>query len=428
MSTAGAGAPREVVVVGIGDAGRSSLSEEALGVVRGADVLAGGERHLAFFPEFHGERIVLKDKMAEAAGAIDAARRRGSVAVLASGDPLFYGIGAYLARKLGRDAVRILPNVSAMQLAFARARVAWQDAALVSLHGRPMENLTAVLGTRDAIGVFTDGTNTPGAIARACLDSGARDYRMVVCENLGGSDEKVREMALAEAVQAEAGPLNVVILRREESGAPKEASPIDPASLGAVGIPDDRFVYRSPDKALITKLEVRLVSLAAMRLRPSDTVWDVGAGSGAVAIECARLAPRGKVFAIEKNRPDFDLIASNLSRFGVANVTAVCGRAPEEGLGLWPDPDAVFVGGSGGELDALLGTCLARLKPGGRLVLNAATLETLAGATAFFRKAGLRPAVTLVQASRGVEIAAVGLTRFEALNPVYVLAARKGGA
>ncbi len=420
--------PREVIVVGIGDAGRSSLSEEALAAVRGADVLAGGERHLAFFPEFRGERIVLKDRMAEAAGAIDAARARGSVAVLASGDPLFYGIGAYLAKKLGREAVRILPNVSAMQLAFARARVAWQDAALVSLHGRAMENLLPVLGTRDAIGVFTDGTNTPGAIARACLDSGNGDYRMIVCENLGGPDEKVREMALAEAVSAQVGPLNVVILRREDAASPREAPPIDPASLGAVGIPDDLFVYRSPAKALITKLEVRLVSLAALRLRPADVVWDVGAGSGSVAVECARLCPRGRVFAIEKNRPDFDLIASNLARFGVENVTVVCGRAPGEGLGDWPDPDAVLVGGSGGELDALLGTCLARLKPGGRLVLNAATIETLAGANAFFRNAGLRPAVTLVQASRGVEIAAVGLTRFEALNPVYVLAVRKVGA
>jgi precorrin-6Y C5,15-methyltransferase (decarboxylating) len=188
------------------------------------------------------------------------------------------------------------------------------------------------------------------------------------------------------------------------------------------GLPDDAFVYRAPEKGLITKREIRVISLARMELAPDSTVWDIGAGSGSVGVEAARLCPQGAVFAIEKNRDDFALVQTNCERFGVTNLTALCEKAPA-GLEAWPDPDAVFIGGSGGLMAELLDVVTIRMRPGGRLVINLVTLDNLAETVGYCKELGWPVDYTLAQISRSKPI--LSLTRYDALNPVTIVTAKK---
>jgi precorrin-6Y C5,15-methyltransferase (decarboxylating) len=208
---------------------------------------------------------------------------------------------------------------------------------------------------------------------------------------------------------AEFSPLNVVILKRTSKG------PVWP-----LGIADEVFAQRKPDKGLITKQEVRVLSLAQLQLRIDSIVWDIGTCTGSVAIEAARIAREGQVFAIEKNEGDLQNCIENSAKFR-ADLTTFCGKAPH-GLDLFPDPDAVFIGGSGGELEELLGVCCRRLKPGGSIVLNAVTIENLYEAKLAFEREGFAVRITQVQVSRSKPI--LQMTRFEALNPVYIITAR----
>lgn len=187
------------------------------------------------------------------------------------------------------------------------------------------------------------------------------------------------------------------------------------------GIPDWAFEQRKPRRGLITKAEVRVVSLSKMRIAPDAVVWDIGTGSGSVSIEAARLAPRGQVWTIEKNEEDVAIARRNVERFGVAGrVRVIHGRAPE-GLEGWPAPHAVFVGGSAGSMAPILEVAARRLLPGGRIVVNAATVENLHEAMVSLRGFGMGVEVVLLQVARSRPI--LDLTRFEALDPVYVLTA-----
>lgn len=390
---------QKLVVVGIGDNGADSLSREALRQVSQAEVLFGGERHLSFFADHPAEKIAVRDNLKEIAARLQVETRR--VVVLASGDPLFYGIAGYLATKIGRDRLEVLPNISSMQLAFARLKESWHDAALVSCHAKPIEDALDVIRDAKKVGIFTDNENTPARIARELLKAGIGGFRAHICENLGGADERISSCSLEESAERQFAPLNVLVLTRQADAQPLERRD------WTFGIPEEAFYQRQPLKGLITKTEVRVLSLARMRLRPGNVVWDIGAGSGSVSIEAALLG--AKVWAVEKNKEDCDIIRHNIKKFATPQVTVVHGIAPAA-LAALPDPDAVFIGGSGGEMGEIIRLCRERLLPGGRLVANVATLENL----------GQVPAkdVTLVQVSRTRPI--LDLHRFEALNPVFI--------
>lgn len=431
-------------VLGIGAEGPAGWSERYRRWTEEADILVGGERQLAFFPQFRGEKWVLKSGLGEVVERLSALPPGRKVVVLASGDPLFYGIGAYLVSKLGRERVEIHPHLSAVQLAFARMGETWHDAVFVSAHGRSLDGLAEKVQHAKKVAILTDDVNTPAAVARHLLAAGVDGYRAFVGENLGAADERCTWWddlrALAEAQFA---PLNVVVLLRKEAKAtgkreafsvadarpPAAAGPAErppagvPDAFAFLGIPDDAFAQRKPDRGLITKKEVRVISLAELRIRSDSVVWDIGAGTGSVAIEAAGLAPEGQVFAIEKNAEDVANLRENVRRSG-RRVTVVHGTAPE-GLNAWPDPDAVFIGGTGKQMAAILDVVATRLKPGGRVVLNAATLENLHEAYAGLAARGFAVEVRLVQVARSKPI--LDMTRFEGLNPVFILTAYRKG-
>jgi len=406
---------KAVTVIGIGDDGCVGLSSRAMNAVAGAQVLVGGERQLAFFPEWKGERIVLKTELSATLDRVAALAGEHNVCVLASGDPLFFGVGALVAKKVGVEHVEILPQPSAMQWAFARARLKWDDAALLSLHGRPLQGIAARLRRVAKAALFTDDENSPPRIAEHLIAYGQTGFRAWVCENLGGADERVREFSLeALAKITDVGPLNVLLLQRE-----------DPAWRPPTTMPflhEDAFAKRMPKKGLITKREVRTLSVASLALSPQSIVWDVGAGSGSVAIEASMLAYEGRVYAIEVDPEGVEICRDNARTFGADNVRVIAGRAPEALTDL-ETPDAVFVGGSKGSMDEILEVALARLPSGGRLVVNAITLENVGEAYACFKKRGLQPEVLLLNISRGEPLA--HYLRYEAQNPIHMFAVRK---
>ena len=410
--------PRPITLVGIGDDGCVGLSSRAMSAVAAAQVLAGGERHLTFFPQFCGTRIVLKNGLAEALDRIAEAANEHNVCVLASGDPMFFGVGALVIKRLGAEHVEVVPHPSSMQLAFARAGLKWDDAAFISLHGRSREGFLTRLGRSEKVGVFTDPENSPARLATLMLEHGETEWKAWVCENLDGPDERVRTFSIQQlAACADIGPLNVLILVRADQS--WKAPPAIPF------IHEDEFAKRMPKKGLITKREVRLLSLASMRIRPDSVVWDIGAGSGSVSIEAAMLAPSGRVYAIEVDPEGVEICRENLRTHAIDNVRVIAGRAPDALVDL-ETPDAVFVGGSKGSMDEIVEIALDRLRPGGRLVVNAVTLENSGEVYGSLRKRGIVPEVTLLQISRAEPLARY--LRFEALNPIQIFAAEKPAA
>ncbi len=403
---------RAVTVVGVGDDGCKGLSARALDAVTAAEWLVGGERHLAFFPEFRGERIVLKESIGAAIDKVAAVADEHNVCILASGDPLFFGVGGLVIKKLGARHVEVIPHPAAMQWAFARVGLRWDDAAFISLHGRPREGLLVRLRSTSKAALYTDETNSPAAIAAHMLEHGETAWTAWVCENLCGPDERVRSFTIAELAScADVGPLNVLLLARQDAGF--RPPPVMPF------LHEDAFAKRIPKKGLITKREVRLLSLAALQIRPDAVLWDIGAGSGSVAIEAAMLAPGGRVYAIEVDPEGVEICADNVRTHAADNVRVVAGRAPEI-LADLEAPDAVFIGGSKGSMDEIIDVALDRLRPGGRLVVNAITLENAGEAYQAFRRRNLVPEVTLLQVSRGEPLSRY--LRYEALNPIQIFA------
>jgi precorrin-6Y C5,15-methyltransferase (decarboxylating) len=408
---------RAVTIIGIGEDGCAGLSSRAVNAVAAAQVLVGGERHLAFFPQFGGQRIVVKSALETVLDRIAQLAEDHSVCVLASGDPLFFGFGAQVASRLGAEHVEVIAHPSSVQLAFARVGVRWDDAVCISVHGKSLDGFVARLTRAHKVFVLTDPESTPSRLATRMIEHGETAWDAWVCENLGGPAERVRRVALADLAQLhDFSRLNVLVLMRS-----------DPAWRPPPAIPflhEDAFAKRVPKKGLITKREVRVLSLAALEIRPDAVVWDVGAGSGSVAIEAAKLAPLGRVYAIEIDPEGVDICRENVRVHGTDNVRIVSGLAPDA-LADLEAPDAVFVGGSKGNLEEILALALDRLTLGGRLVVNAITLDNVTEAYRAFRARALVPEVMLLNVARGEPLA--HYLRYEALNPIHIFAVTKVG-
>lgn len=392
-------------LIGIGDNGRESLLPQYAQWINESEVLVGGERLLAFFPNYQGEKVVIKGGLSAIVERLQNETRL--TVVLASGDPLFFGIGSYLSSKIN---IEVYPYLSSIQLAFAKMGESWQDAYLVSVHGRSMKGLAQRIDGKAKVALLTDVENSPNRIADYLLSFGMKEYRAFVAENLQGENEKTGWYELEEMVGLEFSPLNVVVLKKVADGL-----------SWSLGIEDEEFSQRKPDKGLITKKEIRVLSLYALQLKKDSTVWDVGTCTGSMAIEAAKLAPEGQVFAIEKNEPDLENCFQNQRKFR-ADLTAIHGKAPQ-GLENFPDPDAIFIGGTGGEMVDLIQTCCQRLKEGGRIVLNAATIENLYRANEAFTQAGFQTSIMHAQISRSKPI--LGMNRFVPLNPIYIITAQR---
>jgi precorrin-6Y C5,15-methyltransferase (decarboxylating) len=339
--------------------------------------------------------------------------------LVSSGDPLFYGVARYLCDRLGKDSFEVVPHVSSMQLAFARIKESWDDAYLTNLAGRPIEAVIDRIRTAEKIGLFSSDECPPARLARELLDRGIDYFRAYVCENLGSPDERVTQAELVDLSGMEFNPLHVLILIRKPNR-PDRASRADRHRM--FGNPDDAFAQSLPKRGLITQAEIRAIALAQLDIRSTSVVWDIGAGSGSVAIEAAQLAHQGMVYAVEPEPADIALIQANAEAFGVPNVRAVLGRAPEV-LASLPEPEAIFVGGTGRQVDPVLSTAYARLCQGGSMAVSVVTIEGLSAAYHLLRSLAGEVRVWNVAVARGIE--QMERLRFEAVPPSFLLAVTK---
>lgn len=393
-------------MIGIGDNGAAGLLPQYIEWINECDVLVGGERHLQFFPSFEKEKKVIKGGLS--ALVTDLQEETRNVVILVSGDPLFYGLGSILSKKI---PLEIYPYTSSIQLAFSMMQESWQDAYIVSLHGRSIKGFAQKIDGRKKVAILTDDTNSPQAIATYLKRFNMTEYDAFVAENLQGENERCRFLSLDDMEKSSFSPLNVVILKQHMA--------VERASLG---ISDDAFHQRKPDKGLITKKEIRTLCLQELELKEASVVWDIGTCTGSVAIEAAKIAREGAVYAIEKNEGDLENCLKNQLRHR-ADFIAILGKAPDR-LEEFPAPNAIFIGGNGGNMARLLQTCITRLQPNGRLVMNIATIENLAEAMQHLKVLGCEVSILQAQLSRSKPI--LHLTRFEPLNPIYIVTAKKG--
>ncbi len=417
---------RKIHIVGVGSDGLAGLTSQARQLVQAAELLLGSDHTLALMPEVPGEKHVIGSDLLQVVRLLEQNLGKKRIVVAASGDPLFYGVARYLCDRVGKDFFEVLPHVSSMQLAFARVKESWEEAYLTNLAAHPLDEVLDRIRTAETVGLFTSEERNPTRIAQELLARGIDYFRAYVCENLGSPDERVTQGELSDIAGMEAAqfaPLNVMILKRKPDQ-PDQRRRTD--RFRRFGNPDDVFAQSRPKSGLITQAEVRAIGLAQLDIQPTSVVWDIGAGSGSVSIEAAQLAPQGMVYAIEQDAADYHLILANAEAFGVKNVKAIHGTAPAVFAGL-PPPDCVFVGGTGNiGVAHLLQACYAALRPGGRMVVNVATLESL-GATYQTLKALAAQAaqveVLLVQVARGMP--QLETLRFESVNPTFLLSVAK---
>ena len=400
----------KIYVIGAGVKGHEEFGRRALELIQQADLLVGGERQLALFPEFAGEKLTIGNNLGTVIARLGS--HPGRAVVLASGDPLFFGIGRHLLRNLPDADFEFLPNVSSVQYAFAKIRVPWDDAVFVSTHGRGLREAVDRIVSNDKAAVLTDEQHNPSAIARELIERGRDGYSAWLCENLGSAEERIVRTDVRGLLEIKAAPLNVLILIKEYDAGGEGSRP-------ALGIADEEF---ATVKKLITREEVRAVSLAKLRLRHDMTLWDIGAGSGSVSIEADQLLPNGEVYAIERNPQCLAFLKENLGKFQSRHINVVSGEAPAC-LEELPDPERVFIGGSGGNLWEILKAIDSRLPAAGRVVINAVTLDTLTAASEFFENAGYQLEVVTVNIARTRPLTDYKI--FEAHNPVFVITAVK---
>jgi precorrin-6B C5,15-methyltransferase / cobalt-precorrin-6B C5,C15-methyltransferase len=385
--------PERIAVVGV--VGGEPVGKEARAATEAATVVAGAPRHLRTLAPLGARTLPIDGPLSDVLDTLE--RERGDVCVLASGDPGFFGIVRVLGQRFGPDRLDVHPAPSSVSLAFARLGLPWDDAAVISAHGRPLAEAARRAVTHPKAAVLVAPDAPPEALGRELRALGAPHRRAAVCSRLGEPDERVDVLTLDQLGAGSFDPMSVVVL-------------LDGDEVAATptlewGRSEQRFAAR---EGLVTKAEVRAVALGKLALPPAGVVWDVGAGTGSVAIEIAAIAPHVRVIAIEQHDEDAGRIEANATRNRVT-IEVVHGEAPDA-LEPLPDPDRVFVGGGG---TAALDAVLARLRPGGRVVATFAALDRAAAA---FERLGHLAEVSV---ARGMPLA--GGVRLQAENPVFVV-------
>jgi precorrin-6Y C5,15-methyltransferase (decarboxylating) len=341
--------------------------------------------------------------------------------LLASGDPLWFGIGRLLVDVLPAQCLAFHPAPTSLQLAFARLGRPGQDAQWVSLHGRDSEPLAEALKRRPAaLAILTDpGQGGAETVRRILAASGlSASYGLWVCERLGHPQERVRRLGADGPLPEDLDPLHLVVLLAEPPADP------DPEELPLFGLEDGFWLQLSDHPGLMTKREVRIQLLADLALPPEGVLWDVGAGVGSVGLEALRLRPQLQLWAVERRPGAAALIRRNARRLGVVPAGVVEGAAPAA-LAALPAPDRVLIGGGGRDRREVLQAVLPRVKPEGRLVVPLATVEAVGELRGELEAVGWQVALSQLQVWRGAPLAEG--TRLAPLNPVLVLKAWRAG-
>jgi len=345
----------------------------------------------SYFFQYKFLKIIPITPLSSAMDAISQELLTGDVTVLASGDPLFFGIGKTIYQRFGSDRVKIYPALSSMQHAFALFKINWDDAFFLSLHGRNDDKLISALIIHKKLGLFTDSLNSPNTISKMIIGAigqrQAEKYEVHIAENIGEQNERLTTGSFEEISLQSFSSLNVMIIIQKE---------VDENEICSFGLLEEEIEH---SRGLITKNEIRAVAIHNLRLADSMVLWDIGAGSGSVSIEAARLFPGSRIYTIDKERQQIENIKSNRERYKCWNINILEGLAPQILHGL-PDPDRIFIGGSGGHLPIILETAIDKLRKDGRIVINCILEKTFKVASSYLSEHGFNVMVSEVQVKR----------------------------
>lgn len=371
----------QIDIIGLGVAEQASLTPEASEALQQAQWIIGSERQWQTLSqrELSGRFLPLP-KLSELKPQIDGLAAQ-HVAILASGDPLHFGIGAWFARHFPRENLQFFPGISSIQACCHAMGLSQQAVKVVSVHGRPLHTLVRQLPRHRHILCLTDGNSHPAAIAKLCRDMGYEASRFTVCEDLGYRSERIQTLSLSECLAQPKdaySPLHVTLIEVRGRGGVLPSFP---------GIDDTQFVTdKTPGEGMFTKREVRLNILSLLQLAPEEVLWDIGAGCGGVAVESAFWAATSKIIAIEKHPERLACLYANRDKFGVGdNLRIVEGHAPEA-LSDLPTPHKIFIGGSGGHLSDILQSAWQQLPRGGVLVASSVTEASAAQLNDFIHR------------------------------------------
>ncbi len=397
-------------VLGLG-VGEMDLPQAYLEIINQAELIAGGRRLLKRFANYKTSILRIEPPLSQVLDAIRQALAEGkNVAVLTDGDPLFYGFGQTLLKEFGSEYVYIYPNLTVLQQAASRLKLPWADLKTISLHGRrDFQPLLKAISEHGNVAVYTDQTCGPREIASLLYDLAPNRFRMHVLENLGTSQEKVHSLQIEQVKDLTFASLNFVVIETIKQ----------PSVHARIGLPDESYVQQ---KGMLTKKEIRLAVLGELQINKDHTVWDLGAGSGSVAVEASLLARDGQVLAVEKDKQRANQIIENIVNTGRYFIQIVPESMPEA-LAKLPDPDRIFIGGGIKQEDSILDICWARLRPKGRMVISLVLLGTLNKVIQFCKDKGVEFNITHFQISRSRPLNQD--KRFMPLNPVYILTLNK---
>ncbi|CAN2040491.1 precorrin-6Y C5,15-methyltransferase (decarboxylating) [Candidatus Magnetomoraceae bacterium gMMP-15] len=402
---------KHVLIIGMGLSPKD-LTENYLKLIKAADILIGGKRHLEFFSDFPAEQKEITKDLKGLISYIKTKMRKKRIVVLASGDPMFFGIGQMLIKSIGKDNVSIHPNISSVAAAFSRIKESWQDVFIISMHGRNRQTeLLRAIKHNDKIAVFTDPKNNPSQLAKLLLKKDTDDFDLYVFEQMGTENEKVKCYTLSEAASSQFKEPNLVVLKRIKNFTSKKTKLY-------LGTSDNMFDHH---KGLITKSEIRAVTISKLCLSTNHILWDLGAGSGSVAIEASLMIKKGRIFAVEQHAERIKQIENNKKRFNVTNLKIIQSVLPD-GLEALPEPDRIFIGGGGRNLEKIIRISSKYLKPGGIIVINTVLISNIEIALNTLKKMDYKTDIVQIQINRRQKMP--WGERLEAQNPVWIISGR----
>ena len=414
-------------VIGTDAGAPASLPAPQQTLLRAAAVIAAPQRLQAALQDWLGEALPELISSDDPRALVDSLQSRAAdqaVVVLASGDPLWFGLGRILCDRIGAERLRFHPAPTSLQLAFARIGRPWQDADWVSLHGRDPEILASTLQKRPAaLAVLTDPNQGGAGTVQQMLRSSGLEAStdLWLCENLGHPDERVQLIAPGTALPTDLQPLLIALLIAREPAAP------DPQQLPLFGLDDGLYLQHSDHPGLMTKREVRIQLLAELALPLQGVLWDLGAGTGSVGLEALRLRPGLQLLAVERRAGGAQLIQRNAQRLGVSPAAVLEADATTVLNGGLPSqlsqPNRVLLGGGGAQRERLLQEVLTRLRCGGVVVIPLASIEALASVRPLLENAGLAVRVQQLQAWRGQPLG--DGTRLAPMNPTLIVTGTK---
>ena len=414
-------------VIGTDAGAPASLPAPQQTLLRAATVIAAPQRLQAALQDWLGDakpELISSDDPRALVDSLQSRAADQAVVVLASGDPLWFGLGRILCDRIGAERLRFHPAPTSLQLAFSRIGRPWQDADWVSLHGRDPEILASTLQKRPAaLAVLTDPNQGGAGTVQQMLRSSGLEAStdLWLCENLGHPDERVQLIAPHAALPTDLQPLLIALLIAREPAAP------DPHQLPLFGLDDGLYLQHSDHPGLMTKREVRIQLLAELALPPQGVLWDLGAGTGSVGLEALRLRPGLQLLAVERRAGGAQLIQRNAQRLGVSPAAVLEADATTVLNGGLPSqlsqPDRVLLGGGGAQRERLLQEVLTRLRCGGVVVIPLASIEALASVRPLLENAGLAVRVQQLQAWRGQPLG--DGTRLAPMNPTLIVTGTK---